>query len=401
MLETVAPLVYPLDSNFDQHISKLDRVKAIQQRIQERQKKFQIINGNHETICQTANGILGEANIEQTSRPIIAKTNLTQKLETIKQRFQNKKDKLLQVECKHEKALQVADNALMQAEKEIQNTQRIEQKQKDIRQQMLIVRQDLKAAHGKAGLLKQEQIDISQNVELMQKILSEAFSNVNLLFPRLDKVFLEIAQVKFNHKEINKGFEDLHEQSQMIQIDQARLSIKFHALNQPDPSLSSEAIDWIMNAKIFQSPIVKDKLQKFLDDHPIFQLAANIAIDPSGEKFNEAWEKIKNNTKSMSSYLWTNLTSITSKTISWIAWAALEAYQLKEKILPTLIQWGWAYVTSNVSPTTWIALGVFASCFAKSLISNYPLISLAIFGYLFLVYMNYDYIKPIIWPTRG
>ena len=110
---------------------------------------------------------------------------------------------------------------------------------------------------------------------------------------------------------------------------------------------------------------------------------------------------MKNSTKFMSSYLWTNLTSIASKTVSWIAWAALEAYHLKEKIVPSLIQWGWAYVASNVSPITWIALGVFASCFIKSLISNYPLVSLALFGYLFFVYMNYDDIKPMIWPISG
>ena len=48
---------------------------------------------------------------------------------------------------------------------------------------MLIVRNNLKVAQGKTALLKQEQIDISQNVELMQKILSEARSNMNLLFP--------------------------------------------------------------------------------------------------------------------------------------------------------------------------------------------------------------------------
>lgn len=395
------PLIYPSNLNLDQHISKLDRVRAIKQRIQERQKKFQIIDGNHEAICQMANGILGEQNIEQTRKPVIAKTDLTERLQTIRQRLQNRQDKLSQVECEHEKAIQIADNALIQAEKEIQNVEHIEQEQKDMKQQMLIVRHDLRDARGKAALLKQEKIDISQNVELIQKILCEALSNVNLLFPRLDRVFLEIAQVKFNHKEINKGFEDLHKQSQMIQIDQTRLGIKLHALNQPDPSLSNDAIDWIMKAKIFQSPIVKEKLHKFLDEHSIFQLAADIAVDPSGEKFNEAWEKIKNSTKSMSSYLWKNLTSITSKTISWIAWAALEAYQLKEKILPTLIQWGWAYVASKVSPVTWIAMGVFASCFAKSLIANYPLISLAVFGYLFLVYMNYDYIKPMIWPTGG
>ena len=134
---------------------------------------------------------------------------------------------------------------------------------------------------------------------------------------------------------------------------------------------------------------LKEKIQKFLDDHPF------------GEKFDEAWEKIKNNTKSISSYLWTNLTSIASKTVSWVAWAALEAYRLKDKIIPTLIQWGWGYVTSNVSPITWIALGVFASCFAKSLIANYPIISMAVFGYLFLIYMNYDYIKPMICPAGG
>jgi hypothetical protein len=397
MLETVNfPLVYPLDSNFD----KLDRVRAIKQRIQERQKKLQIINGNHEDICQIANDILVEPNTEQANKQLINKLNLTQKLETIKQRLQNRQDKLLVVECENEKVLKIADNALMQADREIQNVQRIEQEQKDIRQQMLIVRHDLKVAHGNAARLKQEQIDISKNLELMQKILSEALFNVNLLFPRLDKVFLGIAQVKFNHKDIDKGFKGVYEQSQLIQIDQARLSIKLRALNQPDTSLSSDLIDWI-NAKVFQDPIVKEKVQEFLDEYPFFQLAADIATDPSGEKFNEAWEKIKNSTKSVSSYLWTNLTSIASKTVSWIAWAALEAYRLKDKIIPTLIQWGWAYVASNVSPITWIALGVFASCFAKSLIANYPLISMAVFGYLFLVYMNYDYIKPMIWPTNG
>ena len=60
------PLVYPSEnsSNSDQHIPKLNRVRAIQQRIQETGKKLQVLDDNHKVICQMANGILKESNIE-------------------------------------------------------------------------------------------------------------------------------------------------------------------------------------------------------------------------------------------------------------------------------------------------------------------------------------------------
>jgi hypothetical protein len=380
------PFIY----HFDQDLRKLERVEAVRQRIQERQKKLQAINGSHTGICQIANEVLSKPNIQEANQ-----FDLTQKIELIKQRIESRQDKLSQIECEHVKVLRIADNAFMQAEKEIQNAQSIEQEQKEMSQHMLIVRHDLTVAHGKAAFFKQRQIDISKNIELMQKIIREAFHNV--IFPRLDKVFLDIAQVKFNHEKFDKGFEELDEQSQEIQIDQAKLGIKANALNQSGSSC--DTMDWIMNAQVLQNPIVKEKVQEVIDAHPVFQLAAAIAIDPSGEKFNEAWEQIKNSTQSISSYLWTNLTFIGSKTVSWIAWTALKVNQLEQKIVSTLAQWGWSYVASQVSPITWIAIGVFASYFATSLIANYPLLSLAVFGYLFLVYMNYHYIKPMIWPT--
>lgn len=354
------PLVYPLEnrSNFDQN----NKLRDIQQRIQERQKKLKAMDSNHEVIYQMVNDILGDSNIEQISR---SEDDLTQKLQTTRLRIQNRKDKLLYIEQEHDKVLKIADDALLQAEKEIQNAKRIEQEQKDIQQQMLIVRHDLKAACGKAALIKREQIEISQNIEFMEKILREAFSNVTWLLPRLDKVFLVMSKVKFNHEQIDKRFEDLHKQSQIIKIDQTKRGIKLDVLNQSHSSLLSDATDW-MNAKVFTNPI-----------------------------------ETLHDVKFMTSYLWTNLTPIASTTISWIAWAALEVYKLEEKILPTLMQWSWAYVSSNVSPITWIALGIFASLFAKSLISNYPLISLVVFGYSFIIYINYDYLKSLIWQTSG
>ena len=59
--------------------------------------------------------------------------------------------------------------------------------------------------------------------------------------------------------------------------------IKLDALNQSNPPLSSDAIDWIMNANVFNNPIVKETMQKFVDDF-IFELAKEIAENPSGRK---------------------------------------------------------------------------------------------------------------------
>ena len=74
-------------------------------------------------------------------------------------------------------------------------------------------------------------------------------------------------------------------------MGRARLGLKLCALNQANPSLSSDAIDWIMNAKVFQNPRMKEKLQEFLDEYPIFQLAADIAIDSSARTYNEHGKK--------------------------------------------------------------------------------------------------------------
>jgi hypothetical protein len=338
---------------------------------------------HHGAICQVASDILRKPNTEA-----IIRGDFTHRLQTIRQRIEKKQATLLKIEQEHENALQVAQNALLQAENEHQNVKHIQQNQENIQQQMLMVSNDLEKAHEKAALLKQKQIDILQNVKLIRKILGNSFSIFTLLSQRLDTLFLRVFRIQLNHEEMNQQLNGLSEQSQMIQIDQARLGIRLNTLSQLNSSLSNEA--WIIHAKMFNHPIVKETIQRLVGDSPILHLTEELAISSFSEKFKKEWNTIKSGGGSVTSYLWVNLTHLASQPISWIALAALKVSQLKGKGMPTLMQWAWTYVVNNTSPITWIALGVFASFIVKSLVSNYPFVSLVVGGCLFLVYMNYN-----------
>lgn len=393
--ETVLDFPLSHSSNFDQYIPKLNRVIAIQQRVQERQKKLQAVGDNHEAICQVAHDILGEPNIEQPKGQVITRTDLTEKLQAIRQRIQKRQEKLLHVEQEHDEVIQIADKALMQAEKETQNVERIEQEQKEIRQQMLIIGHDLKAAHGKSELLKQEQVDISQKVEFLQKILSEAFLNLDLMFPRLDKVLLKTSQIQIIHQEIDRRFEELHGQFQIVQIDQAKLGVKLDSLirlsTSPDIEIVPKEIkdNGIMSVITLYYPTLKGAMQNFIDE---FELS------PYLEKFNEKWEGIKGRVDSITSYLGENLNHAFSKAIPIISWIASQTLLITKKIMTTLLEWTWTYIVENTSPITWIALGVIATCLVKQAISAYPLLSVVIGGYLFFVFKNS--ILPLFWPAN-
>lgn len=319
--------------NPDQSFLNQSSLTGVRQRIKERQKKFDEVDRCHTEILQLVDNVLGNPiNVHATSH-VEVHTTVAMPID-LKDRLQ------IMQECNQEleKALQIANRTLVKIEEEHQNIKRIQQEQKDIERQILIIQHDLRGAYEKTVLLELKQINISQNLDLIQEKLGEASSNFNLFIPRLEIVFLNVFQIQLNQEEVSTRFNGLSEQSQMIQIHQVQLGRRINALMQPDTSLSGQAVTWIVNTELLKNPIVKESMQK---------LAVRFKISPEKPKkllkqtSKKAPKEIKREARSITSYLWANLTYMVSKTISYVAYGALKIQRLKEKIVLPLTHWVW------------------------------------------------------------
>ena len=99
-------------------------------------------------------------------------------------------------------------------------------------------------------------------------------------------------------------------------------------------------------------------------------------------------------TKTYSCFVLNNLATATIQTINLLSLGMI----FGEKIGRGAFNRAWRYAVENTSPTTWIALGVISTLFIHQAISTFPLLSVALGGYLFFIFKNQ--LLNMAWPQE-
>ena len=124
-------------------------------------------------------------------------------------------------------------------------------------------------------------------------------------------------------------------------------------------------------------------VKNYIENEPTImaiKMIVHFACLPREEKI----AKINQTIHWTKTYSWFVLTHVATATIQTIHFLSSGMTFINEKVDRWAFNRAWRYVIENTSPTTWIALGVISTLFIHQAISAYPLISVALDGYLFL-----------------
>lgn len=326
-----------LPSDNAQPISRFDRLNTLRQETRTIQIRNQLAEHRFLTIPHIAEEALKNSeNFDPNLRQSSKKLRLEEKLKKLREETKEIKARASQADQTHEKfilvtdeAMEIARKAINQADHEIQIAKNIREEQENIKQQMVVIHHNLNKIDTQTLILEEEQTVLFQDLKDIEESLDTSLTDLYS-----DKLNEKIQDIRIKQEKLEDQIDILFEKNTHPQINENEIN---------------------------DNPTTQDCLKK-------------------------NWQHIKNYGHSVVNHTWENVSYAESKITSIVKDVIFnQIVSMFKQAIKSIINRIWTFIKNCMDTTTWVALGVFATCFTVLALKKYPMTSLLIGGCLFIV----------------